>query len=168
MINTAKYTMCVYEVIDELEKENKKLFDFDYDLSIPSLKSELEKMFVDKYYFREIGQETIDRFKNRLEYKWKMVLKEYNKKFTLMLTDLETKNLLATYEDNLDDTNKFNATPMSTIVDLSHGTSITNVHGVHSGYNGNIYKLATDILNNHSEIFDIFLSEFDTLFMCVL
>lgn len=55
--------------IRELVKNNVGIFDFDYNLYTNSRKSEFEIKFINHFYFREIGFETVGRFKHQLKAK---------------------------------------------------------------------------------------------------
>ncbi len=60
-----------------LELENFDLFDFDYPCQ-PGWKENLEKSIVGYYYFDEIGQESIDRFKHRFRTRLLRIMSYYN------------------------------------------------------------------------------------------
>ena len=51
--------------IEELVKNNINIFNFDYELEID--KDTFEKHFIEYFYFREIGSETIARFIHNLK-----------------------------------------------------------------------------------------------------
>lgn len=70
----AKYTI---ELRTIYEDTNFKLFDFEYDLYDNNLKSIFEKKFFEYFYFDEIGQPTIQRFKHRLKSKLHMIMPYY-------------------------------------------------------------------------------------------
>lgn len=55
------------------------IFDFYYPFYDESKRHEFEQDFIRHFYFREIGQETIDKFKFYLEDKMKTVFPYYNK-----------------------------------------------------------------------------------------
>ena len=62
----AKYTM---ELRDIIESQNVDLFDFDYEYYADNyaLQKRFENMFIQHYYFHEIGFETVERFKWNLK-----------------------------------------------------------------------------------------------------
>lgn len=62
----AKYTM---ELRDIVEAYNVDIFDFDYEFYTDNdaIRERFEKMFIQTYYFHEIGFETIERFKLNLQ-----------------------------------------------------------------------------------------------------
>lgn len=167
----SEYTMELHEVISELKKDNKSLFDINYNVPDFINKDELENQFIAHYYFREIGLETIERFVTRLHTAWLEKLKEYDFKFRLVNDKLNSENALNTYEDNLQDTNTFKATPMSAMQEgRNYNTSVNDLVGKHTGYkdNGNVFKNITSVLGEHSEVVNNFINEFDYLFMGVL
>lgn len=167
----SEYTMELNEVIAELQKDNKTIFDLNYELPEFMNKEELQNQFISHYYFREIGVETISRFLQRFHTAWLEKLKEYDIKFKLVNDKLTTDNMLNTYEDNLKDTNTFKATPMSSMQEgRNYNTSVNDLVGKHTGYkdNGNVFKNITSVLGEHSEVVNNFINEFDYLFMGVL
>lgn len=168
----SEYTMELNEVIAELQKQNKTLFDIDYELPDFMNKEELQNQFISHYYFREIGVETISRFLQRFHTKWLEKLQEYNLKFQLVHDKLSSGSALNTYEDNLKDTNTFKATPMSAIQEgRNYNTSVTELDGKHSGYsiaNSNVFKNISSIIGEHIEVVNSFIDEFENLFMGVL
>lgn len=68
----ANYTI----TLQELDEQGAVIFDFDYDTVIP--KEELERRFLNKYYFREIGYETFTMWKFKFKEQWVNRLKHYN------------------------------------------------------------------------------------------
>lgn len=167
----SEYTMELNEVVVELEEAGTSLFDFEYNLPDFMDKANLETHFLAHYYFREIGFETISRFLQRFRVAWLEKLKEYDIKFKLVNEKLSVDTALNTYEDNLEDSNTFSATPMSSVQEgRNYKTSVTDLKGKHFGYNtnGNVFKNITSVLGEHSEVVNNFINEFDYLFMGVL
>ena len=72
----ANYTMEIRQLIDN---PLIGLFTFDYDFysDNPKDKEEFEKLFAEWYYFREIGFETPERFKMKLQAKLNMIMPYY-------------------------------------------------------------------------------------------
>ena len=72
----ANYTMEIRQMIDN---SLIGLFTFDYDFysDNPKDKEEFEKLFVQWYYFREIGFETPEHFKLKLQAKLNMIMPYY-------------------------------------------------------------------------------------------
>lgn len=104
----AKYTLELRDIVES----NMNVFDFDYEYYADNyaLQKRFEKMFIQHYYFHEIGFETIERFKLNLQarlnlnapkYKqfWDSHLKSKNINFTInkeytetVTRELETEN----------------------------------------------------------------------------
>lgn len=59
----SKYTIELRLLLDS----NVNLFDFDYNFVDDEHKQKLEEMFINHFYFYEIGQETVARFKHYLK-----------------------------------------------------------------------------------------------------
>ena len=72
----ANYTMEIRQMIDN---PLIGLFTFDYDFysDNPKDKEEFEKLFTQWYYFREIGFETPERFKMKLQAKLNVIMPYY-------------------------------------------------------------------------------------------
>lgn len=70
----AKYTI---ELRTIYEDTNFKLFDFEYDLYDNNIKPLFEQKFFEYFYFDEIGQSTIQRFKHMLKSKLHMIMPYY-------------------------------------------------------------------------------------------
>lgn len=62
----ANYTIEIYKLYED---KHFNLFDFNYPFYCDDekIKKEFEDKFVNHYYFREIGQETVSRFKHELK-----------------------------------------------------------------------------------------------------
>ena len=78
------------------------LFDFDYPIEDVTWKSELEAAIIDYFYFHEIGQETIDRFKHVFSSRMKLIMPYYNEMFRtkmMVLDPMLTHKLEETLED---------------------------------------------------------------------
>ena len=54
------------------------MFDFTYKCDDAAWKDELEQAIITYYYFEEIGQETVDRWKQRLINKMQLIMPYYN------------------------------------------------------------------------------------------
>ena len=100
----ANYTMEIRQMIDN---PLIGLFTFDYDFysDIHTDKEAFEKLFIQWYYFREIGFETPERFKLKLQAKLNMIMPYYRQ---LAMTEwdkvrtveqmMSSKNLIETTE----------------------------------------------------------------------
>ena len=81
----ANYTMEIRQMIDN---PLIGLFTFDYDFYSDNIKDmeEFEKLFIQWYYFREIGFETPERFKLKLQAKLNIIMPYYRQ---LAMTEWE-------------------------------------------------------------------------------
>lgn len=72
--------MATYTIeLRTLIENGVEIFDFNYPFYDESKRHDFEQDFIRHFYFREIGQETIDKFKYYLEDKFKTVFPYYNK-----------------------------------------------------------------------------------------
>lgn len=76
----AKYTEVLGNIVDYY---GINLFDFDYDLPADTgyTKDQIQQAFINRFYFREIGQETVDMFKVYLRQTWGELIPYYSKIF---------------------------------------------------------------------------------------
>ena len=72
-----------------LNMDDFNLFDFDYPITDLGWKNELEQAFIDKFYFNEIGLETIDRWKHALKIKMNLIMPYYDKLYMTTLEDYD-------------------------------------------------------------------------------
>lgn len=72
----ANFTIELRDVV-----ENHNIFDFRYDFYDEKKRPKFEEDFIRHFYFREIGQDTIDKFKLFLEDKMLTVFPYYNELF---------------------------------------------------------------------------------------
>lgn len=87
-----RYTLELRHIV---ESDNMKLFDFDYNFFDENLKSDFEKLFIDYFYFREIGQETVGRFKKELQTKLNL-LYHYYKEYYRTVKQVEVEEFMIT------------------------------------------------------------------------
>lgn len=73
----AKYTVELRTIVES----GVKIFDFVYPFYDEKKRSDFERKFIQHFYFREIGCETVDRFKWYLRDKMDVVFPYYNKLF---------------------------------------------------------------------------------------
>lgn len=85
----SKYTVELRKIV------NENIFDFDYSFVDDKLKSKLEQMFIKHFYFREIGFETIEKFKHYLEMTFTEKLEYYE---MLVKTSQVEYDLLNNYD----------------------------------------------------------------------
>ena len=126
----ANYTMEIREMINNPVING--VFTFDYPFYNDNIedKKEFEELFEKYFYFREIGFETPDRFKMKLESKLKLImpyyrqlaLTEWNKVKTVELM-MNSKNLTetTTHEQTLSGTSTNTDTSSSTISQTTNG-----------------------------------------------
>lgn len=167
----SKYTLELNEVIDYLTENGEKLFDFDYDLPAEVDTAKLEQAFIDYYNFREIGFETIARFKARLKVYWKMVCNKYSSIFTNYYKNFLNSNPMNNYTYEIDDKNTFQATPMSSLDPSKvYATTINTIEGKRTGSQNldALYKVFNGLYSVDNSPFNNFIREFDNLFMGVL
>lgn len=93
----ARYTVELRDIINS----GINIFDFKYDFYDEMQRRDFEQKFIKHFYFREIGSETIDRFKWYLEDKMLTVFPYYNELFKSALIEydvLDNYKLTETYE----------------------------------------------------------------------
>lgn len=91
------------ELKNLLKIESFDLFDFEYPIEDVGWKEELEQDIINYFYFHEIGQETVDRFKHVFSSKLKLLMPFYNEMFRskmMVLDPILTHKLEETMEDN--------------------------------------------------------------------
>lgn len=159
------------EVLGNIVDMGINIFDFVYDIWTPTGESEeltkqaIQQKFIDMYYFREIGQETITMFKHYLKQRWQLLIPEYNKLFEAEYnTTLDKALTNDSFESN--NFSVYNDTPKGVVdFDNKHATSftknITNNKGLHgqslAEATRNYMQLVTNVTNQ-------FLMEFNDLF----
>ena len=139
-------TMTLGEIIEN----NVNIFDFDYPFYNEEYRPTFERHFIEHFYFDEIGQETVARFKQRLKIKLNLIMPYWNKIF--LADELEQRIL-----DNYDVTetytrevaNNSTATNESTNKNLQSDTPVTKTDLEQVDYFSNIVK---DIGNNTSNV----------------
>ena len=73
----AKYTTQIRSVVES----GYPLFDFSYPIFDEAYRSVLEQKIIDRYYFREIGFETVGQFKHFLKMKLNEIMPYYNEHY---------------------------------------------------------------------------------------
>ena len=141
-----KTTLTLGEIIEN----NVDIFDFDYPFYNEERRKQFEQHFIDHFYFDEIGQETVARFKQRLKIKFNLIMPYWNKIF--LADELEQRildNYSVTETYTRDITNNTNATNEIINRNLESDTPTTKVDFEQVDYFSNITK---DIGNNSSNI----------------
>ena len=90
------YTITLGEIVEN----DIEIFDFDYPFYNEERRKQFEQHFIEHFYFDEIGQETVARFKQRLKIKLNLIMPYWNKIF--LADELEQRIL-----DNYDVTETF-------------------------------------------------------------
>lgn len=106
--------------LGELIENNVNIFDFDYPFYNEERRKQFEQHFIEHFYFDEIGQETVARFKHRLKIKLNLIMPYWNKIF--LADELEQRIL-----DNYDVTETYEKEVIDNTTQTSNGTvSSTN------------------------------------------
>lgn len=144
------------------------IFDFDYTRTPESIAiisdEQLQNDFIDRFYFREIGFETVERFKHYLKVKWKEELGEFD---ALLVEYNKSINVKSNMNAQVENTTIFNDTPKSKLdINIDYASSISQNNQKQSGYNGLTEIELLELY--HDKIKDIqaeFYDKFDSLFM---
>ena len=149
---------------------NIDIFDFEYTRKPESQAiisdTELEQGFIDRYYFREVGFETLERFKHKLKTQWLESIENFDK---LLVAFNETINPKANMSSNTQNTSVYNDTPKNALdfgAESSHASSITHNTQNNTGLAGLTEIEALELY--HDKLKDIvseFYNSFDNLFM---
>ena len=162
----SNYTAELRTIIDN----NFDIFDFEYTRdpkSIAILSNEnLQKGFIDHYYFREVGFETLERFKHKLKTQWLESLGEFDK---LLVAYNESINPKVNMSSNTQNTSIYNDTPKNALdfgTESSHASNITHNTQNNTGLAGLTEIEALELY--HDKLKDIVsecYNSFDNLFM---
>lgn len=162
----SKYTAELRTIIDN----NFDIFDFTYTRSAESqaIVSDvnLEQGFIDRYYFREVGFETLERFKHKLKTQWLESIGDFDKLLVAFEKNINpTSNINSTTQN----TSVFNDTPKNALdfgAEATHATNITHNTQTNTGIAGLTEIEALELY--HDKLKDIvseFYDSFDNLFM---
>ena len=165
---------------------NFDIFDFEYTRSNASKAiisdSDLEQGFIDHYYFREVGFETLERFKHKLKTQWiesieifDKVLVAYNEEINILSNNGSSSTTTTSNTGSSSNKSIYNDTPTSHLGTTDYATSITDNTGSSSD-SGTISQSSTgktlsdiELLElYHDKIKDViteFYKSFDNLFM---
>lgn len=136
--------------LGEIIENDVNIFDFEYPFYSEDRRKQFEQHFIEHFYFDEIGQETVARFKQRLKIKLNLIMPYWNKIF--LADELEQRIL-----DNYDVTetytrdviNNTNATNENVNRNLASETPTTKVDFEKVDFFSSIVK---DIGNNTSKV----------------
>jgi hypothetical protein len=145
----AKYTV----ELGEVAKSGLKIFNFEYEFYDESKKNDFEKKFINHFYFREIGVETVGRFQHYLKCKCDESLPYYNMLFKTAQIEydlLNNYNLTETFNKTNTKTATGNATQSGSTSDSSHLTGTVNHNDTINveGDKTNTLKSTTDHTEN--------------------
>lgn len=137
----ARYTIELKDVV-----RNHNIFDFKYPFYDERKRPEFEEQFIRHFYFREIGAETIDRFKVYLEDKMLTVFPYYNKLFEAASIEYDLlNNYNLTEEFTTTREHEGKTAGVSSTVGQLHGEQITESHGNRvTDTTGNVDTLGKD------------------------
>ena len=149
---------------------NFDIFDFTYQRSSESQAivsdEKLEQGFIDHYYFREVGFETLERFKYKLKTQWLESIENFDK---LLVAFNESINPKVNISSNTQNTSVYNDTPKNALdfgTEATHASSITHNTQNNTGLAGLTEIEALELY--HDKLKDIvteFYNSFDNLFM---
>ena len=162
----SKYTAELRTIIDN----NFDIFDFEYTRSDASKAiisdKDLEQGFIDRYYFREVGFETLERFKHKLKTQWLESIGDFDKLLVAFNREIDP---LTNMGGTIENVNINNDTPKNALdfgQESSHASNITDNKQTTNGYSG---VSQIELLEQyHDKIKDIqseFYDSFDNLFM---
>ena len=161
----SEYTSELYKFLDIYD-----IFDFQYTRSDESKaiisNEDLQAGFINRYYFREIGFETVERFKHKLKTQWLESIGNFDK---LLVAYNESINTKANMSSNTQNTSVFNDTPKNALdfgAESSHASNITHNTQSNVGLAGLTEIEALELY--HDKIKDIvseYYDTFDNLFM---
>lgn len=160
----SKYTAQLRTIVDN----EINIFDFEYTRTPASMEiisnEQLQNDFIDRFYFREIGFETVERFKHYLKVKWKEELGEFD---ALLVEYNKSINVKSNMNAQVENTTIFNDTPKSKLdINTDYASSISQNTQNQTGYNGLTEIELLELY--HDKIKDIqseFYDKFDSLFM---
>lgn len=140
-----KTTLTLGEIIEN----NVDIFDFDYPFYNEERRKQFEQHFIEHFYFDEIGQETVARFKQRLKIKFNLIMPYWNKIFLadeLEQRILDNYSVIETYESDIEKSsnavneNNINTSNESINKNLESDTPVTKTDFEQVDYFSNIVK----------------------------
>lgn len=152
--------------LGEIIENNVNIFDFDYPFYSEEYRPTFERHFIEHFYFDEIGQETVAKFKQRLKIKFNLIMPYWNKIFLadeLEQRILDNYDVTETYTSNIENTsnginqntnnivnnNISNVSTENTNKNLQSDTPITKTDFEQVDYFSNITKdINNGIINN--------------------
>lgn len=135
--------------LGEIVENNVNIFDFDYPFYNEERRKQFEEHFIEHFYFDEIGQETVGRFKQRLKIKLNLIMPYWNKIFLadeLEQRILDNYSVTETYESNIENStnavneNNVNTSNESVNKNLESNSPVTKIDFEQVDYFSNIIK----------------------------
>lgn len=155
----AKYTLELRDLVEA----GYYPFNFQYPIFDETKRQEIEEMFIRFYYFREISEETIERWFFKFKTRVLDIINVYNKKWLAVKQEIEP------FSNNGGESSSktiFNDTPDSRLQNEDYATNITENVTKTKSYTG---VTQTDLLNNYldglRDITHEFINEFEDLFI---
>ena len=136
--------------LGEIIENDVNIFDFEYPFYSEEYRPTFERHFIERFYFDEIGQETVAKFKQRLKIRFNLIMPYWNKIFladNLEQRILDNYDVTETYTREI--ANNSTATNESTNKNLQSDTPVTKTDLEQVDYFSNIVK---DIGNNTSNV----------------
>ena len=152
--------------LGEIIENNVNIFDFEYPFYSEEYRPTFERHFIEHFYFDEIGQETVAKFKQRLKIKFNLIMPYWNKIFLadeLEQRILDNYDVTETYTSNIENTsnginqntnnivnnNVSNVSTENTNKNLQSDTPVTKTDLDQVDYFSNITKdINNGIVNN--------------------
>lgn len=140
-----KHTITLGEIIEN----DVNIFDFEYPFYSEEYRKTFEQHFIDHFYYDEIGQETVARFKHRLKIKFNLIMPYWNKIFVaenLEQRILDNYDVTETYTSNIENTsntvneNNVNTSNESVNKNLESDTPVSRIDFEQVDYFSNIVK----------------------------
>lgn len=162
----SKYTAELRAIVEN----DFNIFDFEYQRTAESQavvsNEDLQKGFINHYYFREVGFETLERFKHKLKTQWLESLGELDNLLVAYSKPIEVKSNVSSSGEHVA---VFNDAPKNALdfgEQSQHATNIMDNKNNSKGYMGVTEIELLEIY--HDKIKDIqteFYKSFDNLFM---
>ena len=152
--------------LGEIIENNVNIFDFYYPFYSEEYRPTFERHFIEHFYFDEIGQETVAKFKQRLKIKFNLIMPYWNKIFladeleqrildNYDVTEIYTSNIENTSNginqntNNIVNNNVSNVITENTNKNLQSDTPVTKIDLEQVDYFSNITKdIKNGIVNN--------------------
>lgn len=164
----SKYTVELHTMVEDW---GYNIWNFPFTLN--NLTTEeierLKELFMQKYYFREIGLETPKLFMKYFQNKWNMLCLKYDKLFGIYKDNFAGNDLYSNNTANSESEAKFLDTPQSQMVtpeEPGYLTNMTKAKGTSSGLiNKSKYEIQRDYADKLRFIMFEMIDECETLFM---